>query len=295
MRRIPGHTRRLARLPAPPPLCMLPYAVSRISLPMWMSSPPPPARAPGCRTWRPGSTSARRRPPGFRRPSAARGCAGSGAWRCRGPRPGAASRPRSAPGPRSRDTRDCESTDIECCDSGSRPPCCAATATPARVCVWSTHLASCRPSWIALWMMKPAAFTGNGESSSFWPSRPIFTRLEAEISSKNTPYGLMRNWSSVPGHAKRDVREDEVLPAEHRARAIARGQVDARRPFFRRDLVLERGNVEGCGLHRLFSSHRLYKRDTFSHVIFRRTLSEKPLRFFSRMRRDSGHRQSGCG
>ena len=46
---------------------------------------------------------------------------------------------------------------------------------------------------MALWMMNPAAFTGNGESSTLFPSVSIFTRLEAEISSKNTPYGLMRN------------------------------------------------------------------------------------------------------
>src|SRR5439155_5406636 len=92
-----------------------------------------------------------------------------------------------------------DSTDIECCDSGSRPPCCAATATPFSVWVCSTHFASCRPSWMALWMMKPAALTGNGESSSLLPSVSIFTRLEAEISSKKTPYGLMRNWSSAPG------------------------------------------------------------------------------------------------
>ncbi len=48
-------------------------------------------------------------------------------------------------------------------------------------------------------MTKPAALTGNGESMTFLPSRSILTRLEALISSKNTPYGLMRNWSSVPG------------------------------------------------------------------------------------------------
>ncbi len=48
-------------------------------------------------------------------------------------------------------------------------------------------------------MTKPAAFTGNCDSSTFLPSWSIFTRLEAVISSKNMPYGLMRNWSSVPG------------------------------------------------------------------------------------------------
>jgi hypothetical protein len=40
---------------------------------------------------------------------------------------------------------------------------------------------------MALWMMNPAGFTENCESSSFRPSWSILTRLEAVISSKNTP------------------------------------------------------------------------------------------------------------
>ena len=65
--------------------------------------------------------------------------------------------------------------------------------------VCSTHLASWRAPWMALWMMNPAGLTGNGESSSLLPSWSILTRLDAVISSKKTPYGLIRNWSSVPG------------------------------------------------------------------------------------------------
>src|SRR5438046_1233184 len=52
---------------------------------------------------------------------------------------------------------------------------------------------------IALWITKPAGFTSKGEWSIFWPLRSIFTRLEAVISSKKTPYGLIRNWSSASG------------------------------------------------------------------------------------------------
>src|SRR6266702_5139990 len=48
-------------------------------------------------------------------------------------------------------------------------------------------------------MTKPAALTGNGESSALFPCWSILTRLEAVISSKNSPYGLMRKWSWVPG------------------------------------------------------------------------------------------------
>src|SRR2546422_314866 len=45
----------------------------------------------------------------------------------------------------------------------------------------------------------PVNRAGNGESSTFVPLRSIFTRLEAVISSKNNPYGLIKNWSSAPG------------------------------------------------------------------------------------------------
>ena len=38
-----------------------------------------------------------------------------------------------------------------------------ATAMPAVVCVCITQCASGRASWIALWMMKPAGLTGQGE------------------------------------------------------------------------------------------------------------------------------------
>ncbi len=88
---------------------------------------------------------------------------------------------------------------IECWEIGSRPPRWAETATPFSVWVCRTHLASCRAAWIALWITKPAGFTSKGESSIFWPLRSIFTRLEAVISSKKTPYGLIRNWSSASG------------------------------------------------------------------------------------------------
>src|SRR5687768_7760885 len=48
-------------------------------------------------------------------------------------------------------------------------------------------------------MTKPAGFTGNGDSSILLPSWSTFTRLDAVISSKKSPYGLMRNASFVPG------------------------------------------------------------------------------------------------
>ena len=54
---------------------------------------------------------------------------------------------------------------------GSSPARWVDTATPFRVWVWSTHLASWRAAWMALWMTKPAGFTGNGESSTLLPSQ----------------------------------------------------------------------------------------------------------------------------
>ncbi|MCY1412836.1 hypothetical protein D9M71_282540 [compost metagenome] len=71
--------------------------------------------------------------------------------------------------------------------SGSSPQACAATAQPARVWVCSTHWASSRAAWMALWMTKPAGLTLYGVGSTGWPSRSIFTRLEAVISSNISP------------------------------------------------------------------------------------------------------------
>ncbi len=76
---------------------------------------------------------------------------------------------------------------IDCWDSGSSPSSQAETATPASVWVCSTHCASGRAAWTALWMVNPAGFTANGVSRTARPSASTFTRLEAVISSKNAP------------------------------------------------------------------------------------------------------------
>ena len=76
---------------------------------------------------------------------------------------------------------------MDCCEIGSTPSFCADTAAPFTLCTWSTHFASSRAAWIALWMVKPAGLISYGEAMTLLPSRSTLTRLEAVISSKVIP------------------------------------------------------------------------------------------------------------
>ncbi|MNL44225.1 hypothetical protein D3C87_1667860 [compost metagenome] len=50
--------------------------------------------------------------------------------------------------------------------TGNNPHFNAATAHPDLVWVCSTHCASSRAPWMALWITKPAGFTGYGDGST---------------------------------------------------------------------------------------------------------------------------------
>ncbi len=84
---------------------------------------------------------------------------------------------------------------MDCCEIGSSPPSCADTATPycadtaTPYCVWvcRTHCTSGRPSWIALWIRKPAGFTSYSVAMTGSPWWSTLTRLEAVISSNSMP------------------------------------------------------------------------------------------------------------
>ena len=52
-----------------------------------------------------------------------------------------------------------------------------------------------------------------------------------------------------PGTPRRDMGEDQVVPAEHRDQAVGGGEVDPQLPFFGRDLVAQAGDV-GSRVHR---------------------------------------------
>ena len=58
---------------------------------------------------------------------------------------------------------------IDCCEIGSSPSLCADTATPLSEWVCSTQVMSWRAACTALWIVKPAGLTGNGESSTLLP------------------------------------------------------------------------------------------------------------------------------
>ena len=53
---------------------------------------------------------------------------------------------------------------------------------PVVVCVCITQCALATLPWIALWMTKPARFTGHFDSRTGLPSMSISTRLDAVIS-----------------------------------------------------------------------------------------------------------------
>ena len=52
-------------------------------------------------------------------------------------------------------------------------------------------------------------------------------------------------------HARRDVREDQIIPAEVRDQPIAGGEIDAGRPLLGRHLIadIERDVVDDAHLH----------------------------------------------
>ena len=61
---------------------------------------------------------------------------------------------------------------------GKMPAFWALTAMPARVWVCNTQPAFSRAWWMALWMVKPAGLTGNGESLSMLQAWSTLTTLD---------------------------------------------------------------------------------------------------------------------
>jgi hypothetical protein len=66
---------------------------------------------------------------------------------------------------------------MDCCEIGSKPFFCAATATPLAVWVCMTNAASRRASWTAVWMTNPAGLTESSVSCNGVPYASIFTKL----------------------------------------------------------------------------------------------------------------------
>ena len=86
--------------------------------------------------------------------------------------------------------------------SAARRAFCAETATPFSVCVCRTHCASSRAAWIGAVDDEAGRVDRKGRVlQHFLPSRSIFTRLDAVISSNIRPYGLIRKCARAPERA----------------------------------------------------------------------------------------------
>ena len=85
-------------------------------------------------------------------------------------------------------------------------------------------------------MVKPAGLMSYGLSSVFVPFE-----VDAHQARRSDllEHEAVRIDQEVvrAGHARRDVREHQIVPTEMRHEPIAGREVDARRPFLRRDLV----------------------------------------------------------
>jgi len=66
---------------------------------------------------------------------------------------------------------------------------------------------------------------------TIFPFRSIFTRLEAVILIKHHPIRINQKMMVRPGHARREVSEDQIVPTVIRHQSIRRSQIYARLPF----------------------------------------------------------------
>lgn len=73
--------------------------------------------------------------------------------------------------------------------------------------------------------MKPAGLMPKGVGSTTRPSRSIFTRLDAVISSNIAPYGLRNRKMLFRAGTRANVREREIVPAVQRDEPVARREV----------------------------------------------------------------------
>ena len=146
---------------------------------------------------------------------------------CRCRRPDARARRDRARRLRNRDRRCRREIIIACWSSGSSPSFCADTATPSVVCRWMTQCASSRFMCSAEWMVKPAGFTGNGDVDDL---------VAVDVDLHQARRGDLLEQQAVridqevmlrPRHARRDVREDHVVPAVQCDQPVGRGEIDA--------------------------------------------------------------------
>jgi hypothetical protein len=101
--------------------------------------------------------------------------------------------------------------------------------------------------WIAEWMVKPAGLTGWSERPTGWPSTSILTRVEAVISEHHV-VRVDQEMVLGPGHTRREMGEDQVVPTVQRDQPVGGGEIDPRLPLA--------GRI-GRSVHRRERRHRL--------------------------------------
>ena len=94
-----------------------------------------------------------------------------------------------------------------------------------------------------LWMVKPAGFTGKGESDSLLPALVYLDQDAGGDLVEHQPIGIDQEVVLGPGNARADVGEDQIAPAVQSDQAVARSQVDAELPFGGADFVFEGWDV----------------------------------------------------
>jgi hypothetical protein len=96
--------------------------------------------------------------------------------------------------------------------------------------------------WIAEWIVKPAGLVMNGVGSTGLPFTSTFTSedfLEHQIVRVEQEM-MLGAWD-----ARRQMREDQVVPAIMRHHSVRAGEFDADFPFFRAALAFERWDLDG--------------------------------------------------
>jgi hypothetical protein len=102
----------------------------------------------------------------------------------------------------------------------------------------STHFASSRAAWIALWMVKPAGLIGYGDVQDDAAVDVDLDQARGRDLLEQHPVGIDEEMVLRARDARGDVREHQVVPAEHRDQAVRGREVHALLPFLGRDLSL---------------------------------------------------------
>ena len=98
--------------------------------------------------------------------------------------------------------------------------------------------------WIAEWMVKPAGLVMNGVGST---GLPLDVDLDQRRGGHFLEHQIVRIEQEMmlgPRDPRRQMGEDEVVPAVMRDQPVGGGEVDPDRPFLVADLALERRDLD---------------------------------------------------